>query len=217
MSLQNHIEPSSATDACTPEINSLCNTDNIPKIPSDFWTPGRTELLIARWQAGCSGLEIAIEVGSTRSAVIGKAHRMKLKREIDNTFWTEEQTTILQRLWLRGDSAEDIAVAIHRRGHAGPHITRSSVISKAYKIGLKARRRTRARPEARSRFTGVDPTLNEGPAPEGFLAVTFENLADDQCHYPRGGGEKPIVFCGKKKMEASPYCIDCHPRCYSAL
>lgn len=180
-----------------------------------FWTEDRLNILVPRWESGCSALEIAKEIGTTKNAIIGKIDRLKLKRTVaTGQFWTQEQVATLTRLWLEGYSARHISEVIHRRGRAGPNITRGSVISKAHNLGLKPRARTRGTGN-KSELSGVDPTLHEGPAPQGFLSVLFENLEGWQCRYPRGGGEKPIVFCGKPKMKTSAYCFECHSRCYS--
>ena len=42
------------------------------------WTDTRVETLTTLWQAGYSGSLIGIELGLTRSAVIGKAQRLRL-------------------------------------------------------------------------------------------------------------------------------------------
>ena len=44
----------------------------------DFWTPEKVEILKEQWARGASVLAIAVMVGSSRNAVIGKAHRLKL-------------------------------------------------------------------------------------------------------------------------------------------
>jgi GcrA cell cycle regulator len=44
------------------------------------WTQRRLDQAAAMWKAGRSGLEIAVELGTTRSAAIGKLFRLGLRR-----------------------------------------------------------------------------------------------------------------------------------------
>lgn len=44
-----------------------------------FWTKARTETLKRRWKDGIIARRIAEELGCSRSAVIGKAYRLKLE------------------------------------------------------------------------------------------------------------------------------------------
>lgn len=44
------------------------------------WTPHRIEVLTTQWLNGTSATLIAKKLGVSRSAVIGKAHRLQLKR-----------------------------------------------------------------------------------------------------------------------------------------
>lgn len=44
------------------------------------WTEGEVNLLISQWNLGFSASVIAPQVGKTRNAVIGKAHRLKLRK-----------------------------------------------------------------------------------------------------------------------------------------
>lgn len=48
----------------------------------DFWDARRTEMLTKLWSQGLSCTDIAaqIGVGTSRNAIIGKVHRLKLKR-----------------------------------------------------------------------------------------------------------------------------------------
>lgn len=45
----------------------------------EFWTIERTESLRTLWGAGISGATIARQLGCTKNAVVGKAHRLGLK------------------------------------------------------------------------------------------------------------------------------------------
>lgn len=57
------------------------------------WTPERTGPLVALWNEGKSGSQIANYLGTTRNAVIGKLHRMGLTgiKRVDQATWNERQ------------------------------------------------------------------------------------------------------------------------------
>jgi hypothetical protein len=42
-----------------------------------FWTPARDKRLLAEWEAGRSAAEIALTLGTTRNAVIGRSSRLR--------------------------------------------------------------------------------------------------------------------------------------------
>jgi len=53
-----------------------------PKIYTGFWTQERVDTLTQQWVYGLkSAREIAVELGCTRNAVIGKANRLFLVRQ----------------------------------------------------------------------------------------------------------------------------------------
>jgi hypothetical protein len=47
---------------------------------SDRWTPARISTMMQMWDGGATSREIAKELGMTRSAVLGKIHRLGLAR-----------------------------------------------------------------------------------------------------------------------------------------
>lgn len=54
----------------------------IPKggsLPGGAWTPERSEQLRELWESGQPASEIAKEMGTTKNAIVGKAHRLGLK------------------------------------------------------------------------------------------------------------------------------------------
>lgn len=44
------------------------------------WTQERSDLLIRLWQAGVSARQVALQIGVTKSAVMGRLHRLGVKR-----------------------------------------------------------------------------------------------------------------------------------------
>src|SRR3989344_4612580 len=49
----------------------------------EFWTDECVEILTRLWKEGFSPKQISEKIGTTRNAVIGKAHRLKLSRSIE--------------------------------------------------------------------------------------------------------------------------------------
>jgi GcrA cell cycle regulator len=43
-----------------------------------FWTPEKEKILRKMWAAGNSAREVSVVIGTTRNAVLGKVHRLKL-------------------------------------------------------------------------------------------------------------------------------------------
>ena len=98
------------------------------------WTDTRVETLTTLWQAGYSGSLIGIELGLTRSAVIGKVQRLRLPG----------RTTLVSR---RPPRAQPLLKAKPR--------------SKSKKTPTSPRRS--ARPKPKPRRTGPPPELGPAP------------------------------------------------------
>ena len=64
------------------QIQDIVDLINVKKMG---WTSEREEKLRQLWKKGHSGREIASMLGNTtRNAVIGKAHRLKLERRVES-------------------------------------------------------------------------------------------------------------------------------------
>src|SRR5262245_48128062 len=111
--------------------------------------------------------------------------------------WTDERITRLKELWARGElSAAQIANQLG--------VTRNSVLGKADRLNLPSHSHMNGAPrkhapaEKRVRRHQVPPPpppIVEPPPPVPFLAITFAQLTERRCHYPRG--DDPILFCGQ--------------------
>ena len=62
-----------------------------------LWTPEKVERLKQEWEAGTSARLIADMLGTTRNAVIGKAHRMELPVHADSVFRSHAQAKRAKR------------------------------------------------------------------------------------------------------------------------
>jgi GcrA cell cycle regulator len=104
-------------------------------------------------------------------------------------------------------SASGIATALNTE--FGTHLTRSSIISRAHRIGLAPRpapivRRT-ATPKIRV-DTPIEP--EEAIKPANGDGFTLFQLRDSDCHWPLGDIEQrpPFFYCGQVALEGRPYC-----------
>lgn len=64
------------------------------------WHQSAITSLTALWATGASATQIGKRMGITRNAVIGKAHRLKLRpRRYAHDPWTDEDVAMLSALW----------------------------------------------------------------------------------------------------------------------
>jgi GcrA cell cycle regulator len=192
--------------------------------PKRLWSDERLQKLKAMWARGSSASEIARALGGFehtqdggRSAVIGKAHREQIKREIDTIHWSEDDIATLTLLWLRGHPAKEIAQKL------GGEMTGGAVIAEAKRRGLQARGRVTYRraefgkPKPPARVRSADGvTLERLPMPEPTLEDlatplaqrrTLLELSASTCKWPIGEpGEAGFFFCGAQPIDALPYC-----------
>jgi hypothetical protein len=82
----------------------------------------------------CPIPEIAKKLGRTVSAITGKAYSLRINRKSwCDKLWTPEELQLLSQLYPTHENIQDIARRIGRPP--------STVMSKAYSIGLSKRRR----------------------------------------------------------------------------
>lgn len=149
--------------------------------------------------------------------------------------WNEERLALLKDLCVKGSTAW---VAQQINEQTGSSFTRNAIIGKLHREDLsapikpigewhalnglpKARPRgqglrkiaTQAKKPQRSKIA-LPPTFMEEQAPDvSFLAISFDDLNDGVCHYPRGS-EHPYSFCGQAVKRGSAYCDHCHNLCW---
>lgn len=184
------------------------------------WNAERDEILRDMWASGCSAREIAAELGGvTRSAVIGRAHRIGLGKTIEEVKWSRTDEETLIELWAQNVRVVDIAMQIRRRG-ARSFITKQSVQKKAQKLGLPKRiiranrdNTNKKRKERKPPKRLVTPVID--------LQIPLEQrrsllgLAKDQCRWPVGDpGDENFFFCGGQKQDGSSYCSAHHARAF---
>jgi GcrA cell cycle regulator len=152
------------------------------------WTDQRVELLTKLVSDGCSGSQIAAELGGvTRNAVIGKIHRMGLvgpKARVAAKPWVG--AGVSERTWHRRR-----AQASHRlleaRGGASYRRNRSAPAHsfEAVTIGIEA--------------TDLAPEFVANP-------VTLLELQEHSCRWPHDRDGEPMMYCGADSIRGLPYC-----------
>ena len=109
--------------------------------------------------------------------------------------WTHHAVKTMKDLMEQGWTARRIAL------HLGPEFTRSAVIGKWNRMGLR-----------NTHYVAVNPKISEVqdlPATD-IKGVHFDNLESGMCRYPLAGEGRHIIFCGEKTIN-QVYC-DCHQK-----
>lgn len=186
------------------------------------WTPERIERLTELWLEGYSGTEIARIMGGglNRNKVIGKVHRMGLKRDLPATpsglrqpkhgrkdskgqyvsKWTSELDSRLRALWA--DNLSDRAIG-ERLG-----FSKSAIAKRRSVLGLKSKRVPQKR---KSRPAITDRAKAIAEANRNTQGLTIMDLGPRQCRFATND-PKPghlHLFCGQKTPAGQSYC-DAH-------
>lgn len=109
--------------------------------------------------------------------------------------WTHHAVKTMKDLMEQGWTARRIAL------HLGPEFTRSAVIGKWNRMGLRT-----------TRYVVVEPKVikvSDLPATD-IKGVLFDDLERGMCRYPLAGEGRKIVFCAEPAINRV-YC-ECHQR-----
>jgi GcrA cell cycle regulator len=142
--------------------------------------------------------------------------------------WTDERIEALKELWAAGLSCSQIACRLGG-------VSRNAVIGKVHRLGLSGRvttvRKVRIGPTRRERAhcnkmhaliwgraalsplrQAMTTTPLPEPAPDDIARVSFLDLDESSCKWIPGNPltTKPHEpqFCGLKRIEGQPYCLD---------
>jgi hypothetical protein len=199
--------------------------DNVQTKTWREWTPDKVNRLRVLWDTAAPINKIVDEFGIAPAGIWSKVRRLGLKRarvssgRASPMAWPKERDEILIKEWLAGRTASDIGMKLG--------MTRNAIIGRVGRLresGVDLHSRTRhsqiiERDIAR-KFAGGRPAnrrpraaFEPGQKPPGFVGIEFLNLEPWQCRYPYGEGSS-MLFCGKRKMEESSYCPDCHSVCH---
>lgn len=143
-------------------------------------------LILEMWEQGASGTEIGIQIGKTRSAVLGKLNRLRAKGYVG-------YKVSLMRIEAQKEKEAKKAPPIKPKAGQKP---KTFVISKSI-----------ARKRQKPIF--IEPT----PSKEGD-PVTFMQLEHWMCKYVVSGAKaSEFLFCGQKASKKS-FCELHHKLCY---
>jgi GcrA cell cycle regulator len=148
------------------------------------WTETRVELLTKLVSEGCSGSQIAAELGGiTRNAVIGKIHRLGLlgpksreHAEPKPKPWAEAD--VHERTWQRWKAKEKNGGYRRVASAPGHGFAPAS-------IGREA--------------TDLKQEINNNP-------VTLLELQVHHCRWPHNRDGEPMMYCGADSVLGFPYC-----------
>ena len=132
--------------------------------------------------------------------------------------WDDNNVSKLRELWDQGLPTAQIGKLIG--------FTKNAVVGKAHRIGLERRpspiRRTAVKPDRKKARSPIIPKLNfevkkeevkESLVHQQTFQPVVKNLFAKSvkrgCEWPEGHpDESDFKFCGKKRFEDKPYCID---------
>jgi GcrA cell cycle regulator len=200
------------------------------------WTAERDAQLRSLWDAGISGTEIGKRMGITKSAAIGRVHRLKLAPRVSpiatiTKAWTEEEDARLRQLYGGFLNVDQIGQKLDRSPasirYRAVHLGLVSKKGSAeHRARLSGAQRKRASPAPRVATTSAAPPSARGgrasfPPPEPDLpGVAPEMLqqrrvfSGKQCKMVVSGDDEPLRFCSEPVIAsakgqhcASPYCL----------
>ena len=132
--------------------------------------------------------------------------------------WNDDNVSRLRDLWDQGLPTAQIGKLLG--------FTKNAVVGKAHRIGLERRpspiRRTSVKPDRKKARSPVIPKLNfennhikqkEVETDTKIFHPAVKNLFSTNtkrgCEWPEGHpDESEFRFCGKKRLEDKPYCLD---------
>ncbi len=177
----------------------------------ETWSPQDTGTLRERWAQGRSAAEIAREIGISRNAVIGKAHRLRLAGRVvaGHINWTPDKIAQLKQARSDGMMLPQIADLF---GVSRTAISKAINRHDIPKCSNKMSRRVpapRRRPALHSGFRTFGPPVGaeKFEAREvdvASLKIEFDDLNDKHCRWP--GKTRPFTYCGHHKHGPLSYC-----------
>ena len=113
--------------------------------------------------------------------------------------WTDYRLSKLREMWGKGYPAIEIASMLG--------VTKNSIIGKANRLNLTARKRSGSlgikRPRTVSKSEHQESIFMTS---EPEKPTTLLGLKDDQCKFPLGKDSPAAFFCGRKRWGMFSYC-----------
>lgn len=159
------------------------------------WDEASERRLAELWEAGWSATLISAEIGQTRNAVIGKAHRMKLprRRSSVNALDRMHKAAAARGNGRRSQFGQPSGPGVLRRAAA-----RAAVATTVY---------------GGAPFTAVPAAGERGKTEErprelfASTAAAVVGLGRAECRWPIGDPKSPgFGFCGQAAEEGRSYC-----------
>lgn len=150
---------------------------------TDVWTAAHELRLKNLWAAGLTAREITAELPFSRSAILGKVHRLKLPAR-------------------QHDGAKPV-----NRADPTPRRKPGKVASLSMMPTMTRRNPTNSLAEKLA-LAKEDPgvTTTKGENPDG-TGIQLLDLNELNCHWPKGDPLQPdFEFCGAKAVPGMPYC-----------
>ena len=201
------------------------------------WTDERDAQLRALWDTGLSGTEIGKRMGITKSAAIGRVHRLKLAPRVSPIAtitrpWTEEEDARLRQLYGGFLNVEQLAEKMDRSLHSLRY--RASYLglvakknSAEHRARLSGAQRKRTSPVQRAARTSAASSPARGgrvpfpppganlPGADPLQALHQRRVfSGKQCKMVVSGDDEPLRFCSEPVIAnakgqncASPYCL----------
>ncbi len=160
------------------------------------WTPERIKVLMGLWEEGLPTSEIGRRLGVTKNAVVGKVHRLGLKKR-----------------------QSPIRKSSNRQPLSNPS---SRETAGKGTVGAKKAKSANAPSQPQTVTLGsvaVNPSMPRvvpanSTRPSGVL-VQMEELTSTMCCWPEGEpGTSNFHFCAKPSLAEKPYCAEHCERAY---
>lgn len=156
------------------------------------WTPERTKTLIALWEEGLPTSEIGRRLDVTKNAVVGKVHRLGLKKRASP---------------IRAQGAAKAAPAKEKapiKATAKPVAEKPAVAEADVKVAV----------EPAPAPAPVSAPVKTKPRDKSKV-VRLESLNNSMCSWPEGEpGTPEFHFCGEPSLPDKPYCAEHCARAY---
>ena len=170
------------------------------------WTQREDTIVRKLWPDPCwTAGDIAAMCGRSRTATIGRAHRLGLRRpserrSVQRAAWTAAEDAELERRWLAGESDRQIAGALGR--------LEGGVTTRRGTLGLRS---PRAMGAALQPSDGARVRLNLGQTPHPPPAVRTSaqpGPPPSTCRWIEGEPTADAEYCGAPVAPGRSWCMD---------
>lgn len=199
------------------------------RVPGDSWSAGRIETLTRMAADGHTAADVAVRLGTSRSAVLGKAKRLGVRFGAQDGPRPPAEIAVFEHSDCR---RVDIAVAMpdpkpRRRIRASLIVVAADEPTEAPPAptalpsppdddqatqgeAMEAAPETGPSPVGAA-FPVTEPTPKGWPKPAGPNAVSLQDLREQHCRMPLWDLERSGLYCGEPAPLGQAYCAACRP------